>query len=45
MARFEGDGDAFDPVFCLLCFLPPSMQQLQQCTLVNLDLLIWYVRE
>src|SRR5262245_61466932 len=31
----ESDSDACDPVSCLLCFLAPSMQQLQQCSLVD----------
>jgi Thiamine pyrophosphate enzyme, N-terminal TPP binding domain len=35
----EGDSDAFDPVSCLHRFLAPSMQQLQQCALVNRELL------
>jgi hypothetical protein len=35
----EGDSDAFDPVSCLHRFLVPSMQQLQQCALVNRELL------
>src|SRR5262245_44954141 len=38
-AGLEGDSDAFDSVAGLLCFLSPSMQQLQQCALVDLELL------
>ena len=38
-AGLEGDSDAFDPVSCLLRFLAPSMQQLQQCALVDRELL------
>jgi hypothetical protein len=38
-AGLEGDGDAFDPVSCLLRLLSPSMQQIQQCALVDLELL------
>ena len=37
--RLEGDSNPFDPVSRLLRFLPPSMQQLQQCALVNRKLL------
>ena len=32
---FKGDGDAFDLVSCLLGFLLPSMQQVQQRALVD----------
>src|SRR6516225_12236389 len=35
----ETDSDACDPVSCLLCFLAPSMQQLQQCSLIDGELL------
>src|SRR5262245_36503747 len=35
----ESDSDACDPVSCLLCFLAPSMQQLQPCSLVAGELL------
>src|SRR4029077_18137222 len=38
-AGLEGDGDPFDHVSSLLGFLSPSMQQLQQCPLVDRDLL------
>src|SRR5260370_28850424 len=38
-ASLEGDCNAFDPASCLLGFLAPSMQQLQQCTLVDRKLL------
>src|SRR4029077_13377515 len=38
-AGLEGDGDPFDHVSSLLGFLSPSMQQLQQYTLVDRDLL------
>src|SRR5882724_265335 len=38
-ARLEGDSDAFDPMACLRRFLSPSMQQLQQCALVDRELL------
>ncbi len=38
-AGLEGDSDAFDPVACLLCLRSPSMQQLQQCALVDRELL------
>src|SRR6266404_6282792 len=38
-AGLESDSNAFDPVSCLLRFLSPSMQQLQQCTLVDPELL------
>src|SRR5450830_140474 len=34
-ARLESDSDACDPVSCLLGFISPSMQQLQQCVLVD----------
>src|SRR6516164_657292 len=33
-AGLEGDRDPLDPASCLLRFLSPSMQQLQQCALV-----------
>src|SRR5947209_19886723 len=34
-AGLESDNDAFDPMSCLRRFLSPSMQQLQQCALVD----------
>src|SRR5512133_4281476 len=34
----EGDCNALDPASCLLRFLSPSMQQLQQCALVDSEL-------
>src|SRR6516225_4229285 len=34
-ASLEGDRSALDPASCLLRFLSPSMQQLQQCALVD----------
>src|SRR5215831_15717895 len=37
-AGLEGDRDALDPASCLLRFLSPSMQQLQQCALVDHEL-------
>jgi hypothetical protein len=37
-ASLESDSDAFYPVSCLLRFLSPSMQQLQQCALVDPEL-------
>src|ERR1700676_2319038 len=38
-ASLESDSDPFDHVSCLLGFLSPSMQQLQQYTLVDRELL------
>src|SRR5208283_2894177 len=38
-ASLEGDYNAFDTAPCFLRFLPPSMQQLQQCALVDRELL------
>ena len=38
-ARLEGDHDALDRASCLLRFVAPSMQQLQQCALVGSELL------
>src|SRR5271168_3906784 len=38
-ASLEGDYNAFDPASSFLCFLPPSMQQLQQCALIDRELL------
>src|SRR5450759_887692 len=38
-AGLEGDYNALDPASCFLRFLPPSMQQLQQCALVDRELL------
>jgi hypothetical protein len=38
-AGLEGDCNAFDPASCFLRFLAPSMQQLQQCALVDRELL------
>ena len=38
-AGLEGDSDACDPVSCLLGFIAPSMQQLQQGVLVDGELL------
>jgi hypothetical protein len=38
-AGLEGDSDALDPVSCLLRFLSPSMQQLQQCALIDPEFL------
>src|SRR5260221_14643496 len=38
-AGLESDSDAFDPMPCLRRFLSPSMQQLQQCALVDRELL------
>jgi hypothetical protein len=38
-AGLESDSDAFDPVSRLLCLRSPSMQQLQQCVLVDPKLL------
>src|SRR5262245_7811663 len=40
-AGLEGDCDPFEPVSGLPCFLPPSTQQLQQCVLVDCELLQW----
>src|ERR1700746_3235452 len=37
-AGLERDRDALDPASCLLRFLSPSMQQLQQCALVDHEL-------
>src|SRR5271154_3410029 len=37
-ASLEGDCNALDPASCLLRFLLPSMQQLQQCALVDREL-------
>src|SRR5260221_3134106 len=37
-ASLEGDCNALNPASCLLCFLSPSMQQLQQCALVDREL-------
>ena len=34
-ASLEGDCNALDPASCFLRFLSPSMQQLQQCALVD----------
>jgi hypothetical protein len=36
---WKSDSDAFDPMPCLRRFLSPSMQQLQQCALVDCELL------
>src|SRR6478609_2061178 len=38
-ASLEGDCNALDPASCFLRFLSPSMQQLQQCALVDRELL------
>src|SRR5258708_40185619 len=38
-AGLRSDSDAFDPMPCLRSFLSPSMQQLQQCALVDRELL------
>jgi hypothetical protein len=38
-AGLEGDGNAFDPASCHLCFLSPPIQQLQQCALVDGEIL------
>src|ERR1700749_316857 len=35
----EGDCNALDPASCFLRFLSPSMQQLQQCALVDRELI------
>src|SRR6266849_2523141 len=40
-AGLESDRDAFDPVSCLLRFLSPAIEQLQQGALVCLELLQW----
>ena len=40
-ASLESDSDPFDRVSCLLGFLSPSMQQFQQYTLVDRELLQW----
>src|SRR3977135_643698 len=37
-ASLEGDCNALNPASCFLCFLSPSMQQLQQCALVDREL-------
>src|SRR6476620_10604753 len=37
-ASLEGDRNALDPASCFLRFLSPSMQQLQQCALVDREL-------
>src|SRR5258705_10834433 len=37
-ASLEGDCNALDPASCFLRFLSPSMQQLQQCALVDREL-------
>jgi hypothetical protein len=37
-AGLEGDCNALDPASCLLRFLSPSMQKLQQCALVDREL-------
>jgi hypothetical protein len=39
MARLEGDSGPFNYMSCLLGFFSPSMQQLQQCALVDRELL------
>jgi hypothetical protein len=41
----KSDSDAFDPMPCLRRFLSPSMQQLQQCALVDRELLQWLALE
>src|SRR5215467_15275943 len=38
-AGLEGNDNAFDPASCFLRFLPPSMQQPQQCALIDRQLL------
>ena len=38
-AGLEGHRDAFDLVPCLLRFHSPSIEQLQQCVLVGIELL------
>src|SRR6202140_1479086 len=38
-AGLEGHRNALDPASCFLRFLPPSMQQVQQCALVDSELL------
>src|ERR1035437_8384743 len=38
-AGLEGDCNALDPAPCFLRFLPPAMQQLQQCVLIDGELL------
>ncbi len=40
-AGLEGDRDAFDPVPCLLRFVPPSIQQLQQSAFIDCKLFQW----
>jgi len=37
-AGLEGDYNAFDTTPCFLRFLPPSIQQLQQCALIDREL-------
>src|SRR5271166_4310264 len=39
LSGLERDGDACDLVTFLLGFLPPAAQQLQQCVLIDRDLL------
>ena len=39
VSGLERDGDACDLVTFLLGFLPPAAQQLQQCVLIDRDLL------
>jgi hypothetical protein len=38
-AGLEDNSDAFDPVSCLLRYLSPTIEQLQQCALVDRELL------
>src|ERR1017187_1172229 len=38
-ACLEGDCNTLDPASCFLRFLPPSIQQLQQCALIDRELL------
>jgi len=38
-AGLGDNSDAFDPVSCLLRFLSPTIEQLQQCALVDRELL------
>ena len=40
-ARFKGDGNAVDLVSCLLRLRSPSLEQLQEFVLIDLELLQW----
>ena len=38
-AGLEGDSNPFDPMSCFLRFLPPAIEQFQQCALIDRELL------